>query len=135
MHPYPCRDIRLLSYLPLSHAAGLMVDIISPLCYPAFYKCWVDVAFARPYDLKMATLPLRIAFQRPVLFLGVPRVWEKIAEKMKAVGATMTGVKKIVSTWAKVSLEALLHTPSPSSPSLFLTSPFSIFISPLSLLG
>jgi long-chain-fatty-acid--CoA ligase ACSBG len=95
------RDIRIISYLPLSHVAGLMVDIISPLCFPAFYKCWTDVAFARPYDLKMATLPLRIAFQQPVLFLGVPRVWEKIAEKMKAVGATITGVKKTVSTWAK----------------------------------
>eukprot|EP01052_Picozoa_sp_SAG31_P024924 SAG31_NODE_2154_length_6312_cov_3.684050_2_plen_74_part_00 len=29
-------------------------------------------------------------------FLRVPRVWEKVAEKMKAVGASITGVKKAV---------------------------------------
>ena len=28
------------------------------------------------------------------MFLGVPRVWEKIAEKMKAIGAQTTGVKR-----------------------------------------
>ena len=32
----------------------------------------------------------------------MPRVWEKIAEKMKAVGASITGAKKKLSTWAKV---------------------------------
>jgi long-subunit acyl-CoA synthetase (AMP-forming) len=31
---------------------------------------------------------------RPTVFFGVPRVWEKFAEKMKAVGATTTGLKK-----------------------------------------
>jgi len=38
---------------------------------------------------------------KPTLFLGVPRVWEKIAEKMKAVGAKTTGIKKTIATWAK----------------------------------
>jgi len=31
----------------------------------------------------------------------VPRVWEKIAEKMQAVGASITGFKRTLSTWAK----------------------------------
>ena len=31
---------------------------------------------------------------RPDLFLGVPRVWEKIEEKMRAVGAANTGACK-----------------------------------------
>ena len=35
------------------------------------------------------------------MFLGVPRVWEKIAEKMQAVGASITGFKRTLSTWAK----------------------------------
>lgn len=33
--------------------------------------------------------------------MGVPRVFEKIHEKLLAVGAQSTGVKKIVATWAK----------------------------------
>lgn len=38
---------------------------------------------------------------RPTLFLGVPRVWEKIEEKMRKVGAETTGLKKKIGTWAK----------------------------------
>ena len=38
---------------------------------------------------------------KPTIFLGVPRVWEKIAEKIKAVGARVTGFKKKIATWAK----------------------------------
>ena len=29
------------------------------------------------------------------------RVWEKLQARMQAVGATITGVKRIISTWAK----------------------------------
>jgi long-chain-fatty-acid--CoA ligase ACSBG len=40
------------------------------------------------------------------MFLGVPRVWEKIAEKLKAIGAQTKGLKKKLSTAAKaLSLE------------------------------
>lgn len=38
---------------------------------------------------------------QPTVFLGVPRVWEKVAAKVKAFGATLTGVKKKISTWGK----------------------------------
>ena len=38
---------------------------------------------------------------KPTVFVGVPRVWEKIAEKMKAVAATVHGPMKTISTWAK----------------------------------
>lgn len=31
----------------------------------------------------------------------MPRVWEKIEEKMKAAGAQVTGLKKKLATWAK----------------------------------
>merc|ERR1712051_1009806 len=34
-------------------------------------------------------------------FLGVPLVWEKLADRIRAVGAASTGVKKMMSTWAK----------------------------------
>lgn len=38
---------------------------------------------------------------RPTCFLGVPRVWEKMQEKMKAVGAKASPSKKRVADWAK----------------------------------
>merc|ERR1712232_1144699 len=64
-------------------------------------KGWMSVSFARPYDLKLGSLGARLATVRPTLFLGVPRVWEKIAEKLKAVGAQTKGLKKALATSAK----------------------------------
>ncbi|GBG24983.1 Long-chain-fatty-acid--CoA ligase ACSBG2, partial [Hondaea fermentalgiana] len=92
---------RLISYLPLSHVAGMMVDIICPILMSATMKGWCSVNFARPYDLKRGTLGQRLGAVEPTFFLGVPRVWEKIAEKLKAVGAQTTGLKKKLSTTAK----------------------------------
>jgi len=34
---------------------------------------------------------------------GVPRVWEKIEEKLKEVGRKNTGVKRVVADWAKAA--------------------------------
>lgn len=36
-----------------------------------------------------------------IRFLGVPRVWEKIEEKMREIGKQNSGVKKLVADWAK----------------------------------
>ena len=38
---------------------------------------------------------------RPTIFLGVPRVWEKIEAKMKSMGAQTTGTKAKIAKWAK----------------------------------
>ena len=38
---------------------------------------------------------------RPTAFLGVPRVWEKIHEKLRSVSASVTGMKKKIAIWAK----------------------------------
>jgi len=92
---------RMVSFLPLSHVAGMMVDIVAPLCMTANGPGWSCVSFARPYDLKIGTIAARLKTVKPTLFLGVPRVWQKIAEKMKAVGASTKGVKKSLVTWAK----------------------------------
>ena len=40
---------------------------------------------------------------QPTTFFGVPRVWEKIAEKMQQVGRSNTGLKKAVGNWAKAA--------------------------------
>ena len=44
---------------------------------------------------------------RPTAFMGVPRVWEKMQEKMKAIGAKSSTVRRKVASWAK---DVGLHT-------------------------
>lgn len=95
------RQERIISYLPLSHVAGMMVDIICPVLGTALKPSYTTVYFARPYDLKLMSLKDRICTVRPTIFIGVPRVWEKFAEKLKAVGAVTKGLKKKISTFAK----------------------------------
>jgi long-subunit acyl-CoA synthetase (AMP-forming) len=43
---------RIISYLPLSHVAGMMVDIVCPLVAAAEMKGWACLFFARNYDLR-----------------------------------------------------------------------------------
>lgn len=46
---------------------------------------------------------------RPTAFMGVPRVWEKMQEQMKSVGAKSSMLKKKIAVWAKaVGLETNL---------------------------
>jgi long-chain-fatty-acid--CoA ligase ACSBG len=92
---------RQLSYLPLSHIAGGLMDILIPVYYAGKMKKAGTVYFARAYDLKEMTLANRIGFVRPTIFLAVPRVYEKMQAKMMAVGASITGIKKSIATWAK----------------------------------
>ena len=46
----------------------------------------VTVHFARPYDLSKGTVGFRLRAVKPTMFLGVPRVWEKIQAKIKKIG-------------------------------------------------
>jgi len=96
---------RIISYLPLSHVAGMMVDIICPLL---IRNTHTTVCFARSYDLKVGTLGERLKAVRPTAFLGVPRVWEKIQESMEAKIAENppTGVAKMLGKAGKsINLE------------------------------
>lgn len=65
----------LVTYLPLSHIAGQMVDIFLALTFAC------TVYFADKDALK-GTLVKTLQEARPTRFLGVPRVYEKIQEKM-----------------------------------------------------
>ena len=85
---------RIISYLPLSHIAAQMIDIH---CMMAIGGC---AYFAQPDALK-GSLTVTMKEVRPTFFFGVPRVWEKIEEKMVQIGRNTTGIKKILSTWAK----------------------------------
>lgn len=84
----------IVSYLPLSHVAGQMVDIFIPLTIAA------TVYFADRDALK-GTLVKTLVEAQPTLFLGVPRVYEKIQEKMINVGSQSGALKRVIGSWAK----------------------------------
>jgi long-chain-fatty-acid--CoA ligase ACSBG len=92
---------RLISYLPLSHVAGFLLDVAIPAFFTAIGPGHFSVFFARPNDLKDGTIGKRLQFIKPTFFFGVPRVYEKMMEKMMAVGAKTKGLKKKIATWAK----------------------------------
>merc|ERR1719473_1737876 len=77
------------------------MDLLMPVYFAGVKQKKGTIYFARPYDLKEMTLALRIGFVQPTAFLAVPRVFEKIQERMMGVSATITGVKKTLATWCK----------------------------------
>ncbi|XP_053405562.1 long-chain-fatty-acid--CoA ligase ACSBG2-like isoform X2 [Mercenaria mercenaria] len=83
-----------VTFLPLSHIAAQMLDILIPL------RFGISVYFAQPDALK-GTLVETLKEVRPTGLLAVPRVWEKIMEKMQGVAAQTTGVKRKIAVWAK----------------------------------
>eukprot|EP00820_Chromera_velia_P020383 Cvel_29002.t1-p1 / transcript=Cvel_29002.t1 / gene=Cvel_29002 / organism=Chromera_velia_CCMP2878 / gene_product=Long-chain-fatty-acid--CoA ligase ACSBG2, putative / transcript_product=Long-chain-fatty-acid--CoA ligase ACSBG2, putative / location=Cvel_scaffold3904:42-3087(-) / protein_length=503 / sequence_SO=supercontig / SO=protein_coding / is_pseudo=false len=85
---------RIVSFLPLSHIAAQIIDVYSPLTYGC------TVFFAQPDALK-GSLVETLKEVRPTIFFAVPRVWEKIEEKLRAVGAASSGARKLVAEWAK----------------------------------
>jgi len=92
---------RILSYLPLSHVAGMMVDIVTPIVCAAEKPGWITCFFARAYDLKEKAIKDRLKVAKPTIFLGVPLVWEKIADQIRSIAAKASATQKKVGTWAK----------------------------------
>ncbi|XP_045612661.1 long-chain-fatty-acid--CoA ligase ACSBG2 [Procambarus clarkii] len=84
----------IVSYLPMSHLAAQMLDI--------YLACTIaaTVYFAQPDALKGSLLQTLIEAQPSCVF-AVPRVWEKIYEKMKEKGAEVGALKKKLASWAK----------------------------------
>jgi long-subunit acyl-CoA synthetase (AMP-forming) len=99
-----------LSYLPLSHVAVQITDIIGSISGKACLNFADDRALQGTLGDKEV---------RPSLFMGVPRVFEKIEEKIKAAaGASLSWLKTKLVTWAKeIGFEATLahlnHKPAP----------------------
>jgi len=84
----------IVSYLPLSHVAAQMVDMYAPMAVAA------STYFAQPDALK-GSLVHTLNEVRPSVFFGVPRVWEKMYDKMIDVRNNLPGFKKNLFTWAQ----------------------------------
>ena len=82
---------RLISYLPLSHIAE---QVVSHLLSIATGAC---VYFAESLE----KLPENLREVRPHLFLGVPRVWEKIQAAIQAAGAQAGPLRRRIVAWAR----------------------------------
>ena len=89
-----------VSYLPLSHVAAQIIDIY--LCFFGGATVW----FADKSALQ-GTLVDTLLEARPTRFIGVPRVYEKMNERLLEVGARSSGLMKMVGDWAKA--EATSH--------------------------
>lgn len=94
----------LISFLPLSHVAAQMADMY--ICMYAGGTCY----FAQPDALK-GTLGATLKEVRPTVIIGVPRVWEKMYEKIIEAENKNKGVKKSLITWARsIGLAAHDHS-------------------------
>ncbi|BBO77619.1 fatty-acid--CoA ligase [Desulfosarcina widdelii] len=82
---------QVISYLPLSHIAEQMVSLVVPMTMGC--TAW----FAESLD----QLGDNLQEVRPSIFLGVPRVWEKIQAKVAAAGADNPPLKKKIAAWAR----------------------------------
>ncbi|XP_044161945.1 long-chain-fatty-acid--CoA ligase ACSBG2 isoform X1 [Bufo gargarizans] len=100
----------VVSYLPLSHVAAQMIDIWLTMKYGG------ATYFAMPDALK-GSLVNTLKEVRPTAFMGVPRVWEKMQEKMKSVATKSSTIRRKVASWAKgVGLETNLKRMNGVSP-------------------
>jgi long-subunit acyl-CoA synthetase (AMP-forming) len=82
---------QIISYLPLSHIAEQVVSLYIPILTGSTAWC------AESLDL----LGDNLREVRPTMFVGVPRVWEKIQAKMTAAGAQNPWLKKKIAAWAR----------------------------------
>jgi long-chain acyl-CoA synthetase len=83
-------DDRLISYLPLSHIAeqNFSIHLAATTGYSIYYA------------ESMQKLPENLKEVQPTLFLGVPRVWEKLYTGVHAELNRAKGFKKRLAEWA-----------------------------------
>lgn len=67
---------RFISYLPLSHIAAQMMDIYLPLAT-------ISTVWFADKDALKSSISTTIKEVKPTVFVGVPRVWEKIHEQIE----------------------------------------------------
>jgi len=82
---------RIVSYLPLNHVAGQMLDILFPLYTTQFSETYATIFFPAMCYLKKRCIPEQLKDAKPTIFLGVPEVWDGLRLKIEL--ATSSGVK------------------------------------------
>jgi len=90
----------LVCYLPLSHIAEQMLSIHGPAVSGA--SLWFCEQLERLGEV------LKVA--RPTIFLGVPRVWEKMQSRIEEGIATASGLKLKLLRWAQEQARAHVRT-------------------------
>ena len=66
---------------------------------------WVPLEVQVPLDqlgLLQGTLIDTLQEVKPTAFLGVPRIWEKMQERIKETGAKFSSLRKKVFSWGRV---------------------------------
>lgn len=95
----------VVSYLPLSHIAAQIYDLWTSIQWGA------QVCFAEPDALK-GSLIETLREVEPTSHMGVPRVWEKIMERIQEVAAQSGFIRRKMLLWAmSVMLEHNLTCP------------------------
>ncbi|XP_060149920.1 long-chain-fatty-acid--CoA ligase ACSBG1 isoform X2 [Globicephala melas] len=96
----------VVSYLPLSHIAAQIYDLWTGIQWGA------QVCFAETDALK-GSLVNTLREVEPTSHMGVPRVWEKIMERIQEVAAQSGFIRRKMLLWAmSVTLEQNLTCPS-----------------------
>ena len=85
----PGKHLRALSFLPLNHIFEKMVSYLYLFSGAAIY-----------YAESLETIGDNLKEVKPDLFTTVPRLLEKVYDKIMAKGAELTGVKKKLFFWA-----------------------------------
>lgn len=90
-HPYvPIRPFaRALSFLPLCHIYERMLNYL-------YQYSGIAIYYAESID----TIGDNLREVKPHVFVAVPRVIEKIVDKIMATGAGLTGIKKALFFWS-----------------------------------
>ena len=81
---------RSLSFLPLCHVYERMLNYL-------YAYCGVSIYYAESID----TISDNLKEVHPHIFVSVPRVLEKVYDKINAKGEELTGIKKALFFWAK----------------------------------
>ncbi len=87
--PIPADNVRALSFLPVCHIYERM------LMYLYQYRC-VSIYFAESLE----TISDNLKEVQPIVMTAVPRLLEKVYDKIIAKGEALTGIKKFLFFWA-----------------------------------
>lgn len=94
---------KALSFLPLNHILEKMISYV-----------YLFNGFSIYYAESMETIGDNLKEVRPSIFVTVPRLLEKVYEKIMATGHQLTGIKKLLFFWA-VDLGKLYEPGAPRS--------------------